>query len=257
MRGRYGRTTTGCAILGVLALTFALAYSGGGASPTSSAATGAPPGLAKIDHIIFIVKENHSFDNYFGRFPGADGAVVGRTDGGVTFPLAEAPDQVYPDIAHGAGDATSAVDGGRMDRFAQLPGALTLGVDHAYTAMYRQDIPGYWAYAQHFALADHFFSTVMGPTFPNHLVTIAAQNGGVISNPQHSRNHWGCDAPAGTFVQTRSAAGVAGTAFPCFDFSTLADRLNAARIPWRYYAPQAGQQGYIFWFCQDSMHTVA
>ncbi|HWE60080.1 MAG TPA: hypothetical protein VHB98_00060 [Chloroflexota bacterium] len=37
-----------------------------------------------------------------------------------------------------------------------------------------------------------------------------------------------------------------GTTVPCFDFTTLADRLNAAHIAWRYYAPQAGQQGYIF-----------
>ena len=74
MRGRFGWAQAGCAILGLLALIGALAYTGGAGSPTSRAATAAPPGLAKIDHIIFIVKENHSFDNYFGRFPGADGA---------------------------------------------------------------------------------------------------------------------------------------------------------------------------------------
>src|SRR6267142_2298338 len=27
-----------------------------------------------IDHVVIIVKENHSFDNYFGTFPGANGA---------------------------------------------------------------------------------------------------------------------------------------------------------------------------------------
>ena len=26
-----------------------------------------------IQHVVIIVKENHAFDNYFGRFPGADG----------------------------------------------------------------------------------------------------------------------------------------------------------------------------------------
>src|ERR1035437_4855761 len=203
-------------------------------------------GLSKIDHIIFIIKENHSFDNYFGRFPGADGATTGRTSTGSTVRLVEAPDQVYPDIAHGAAAAAQATDHGRMDAFDRLPGALTLGVKHAYAEMYERDIPDYWAYARHFTLDDHFFSTVLGPTFPNHLVTIAAQNGGVISNPQHSQNRWGCDAPAGAFVQTRSASGQSGTAFPCFDFTTLADRLNAQHVDWRYYAPQAGQQGYIF-----------
>jgi len=206
----------------------------------------APGGLAKIDHFVFIIKENHSFDNYFGRFPGADGATTGRTSAGQILPLAEAPDQVYPDIAHDAGSAGAAVNSGRMDGFDQLPGAITLGVDHAYTEMYQQDIPNYWAYAQHFTLDDHFFSTVLGPTFPNHLATIAGQNGGVISNPQRSGGRWGCDAPAGTYVVTRTAAGKQGTTFPCFDFTTLADQLNAANVGWRYYAPQAGQQGYIF-----------
>jgi len=50
-----------------------------------------------------------------------------------------------------------------MDGFDRLPGALTLGVNHAYTAMYQRDIPNYWAYARHFTLDDHFFSTILGP----------------------------------------------------------------------------------------------
>ena len=37
----------------------------------------------KIKHIVFVIKENRTFDNYFGQFPGADGATTGRTcDGG-------------------------------------------------------------------------------------------------------------------------------------------------------------------------------
>src|SRR5712692_3450408 len=34
-------------------------------------------GLRRIQHIVFIVKENRTFDNYFGTFPGADGATTG------------------------------------------------------------------------------------------------------------------------------------------------------------------------------------
>src|SRR5215831_2662055 len=36
-------------------------------------------GLGQIEHIVFIVKENRSFDNYFGTFPGAEGATSGQT----------------------------------------------------------------------------------------------------------------------------------------------------------------------------------
>src|SRR5437763_6394858 len=140
-------------------------------------------GIAKIDHIVFIIKENHSFDNYFGRFPGADGVTAGRTSTGAVVPLVEAPDQVSPDISHSSRAAELAYDGGRMDAFDRIAGAMTLGVDHSYVQMRPHDIPAYWAYARRFVLDDHFFSTIMGPSFPNHLVTIAAQSGDVTSNP--------------------------------------------------------------------------
>src|SRR5205823_6574586 len=99
-----------------------------------------PHGLDKINHIVFIIKENHSFDNYFGRFPGADGATRGRTSTGEVLPLAEAPDQVYPDISHSSGSADLAYDAGRMDYFDRIAGAETLGVDHSYVQMWPRDI---------------------------------------------------------------------------------------------------------------------
>ncbi|MCA1597853.1 MAG: hypothetical protein LC769_02325, partial [Chloroflexi bacterium] len=60
----------------VLAIA-AIVLLGVGALPWSpallphAAARDVPPGLDKITHVIFLIKENHSFDNYFGRFPGA------------------------------------------------------------------------------------------------------------------------------------------------------------------------------------------
>ncbi len=217
--------------------------------------SGFPRRSGTIDHIVFIIKENHSFDNYFGRFPGADGATTGRTSTGEVVPLQEAPDQTSPDIAHSADAAYAAYDGGRMDAFDRQTNALVLGVDAAYTQMSPRDIPDYWAYARRFTLDDHFFSSVMGPTFPNHLVTIVAQNNGVVSNPQLSRGRWGCDSPPGAYVQTVAANGGRGAAFPCFDIPTLVDRLNQRRIDWRYYAPTSGQPGYI-WSTFDAIRHV-
>jgi phospholipase C len=213
------------------------------------------PGLGKINHIVFIIKENHSFDNYFGRFPGADGATTGRTASGQVVPLAEAPDQVYPDVAHSADAAFAAYDGGRMNGFDRLAGAVTLGVNHAYTQMYPADIPSYWAYARHFTLDDHFFSSIMGPTFPNHLMTIAAQNADVISNPTVASGRWGCDSPALSHAQTVSVAGHKGATYPCFDMATLADRLNGSHVSWRYYAPGIGHSGYI-WSTFDAIRHI-
>ncbi len=233
-----------------------------GASPvTVTAPATLPAGFQKIKHIVFIIKENRSFDHYFGLFPGADGASVGRTSSGELVPLRVAPDQVSPDPAHSAQSAYVAYDHGRMDRFDLIPGAVDLGVDDAYTQMRERDIPDYWAYARRFTLDDHFFSTIMGPSLPNHLVTIAAQSANVNSNPAfvnspaYNDTSWGCDAAAGTFVTTLSPARRQGHTAPCFDIATLADRLNAKHIAWRYYAPPEHQAGYI-WSTFDAIRHI-
>lgn len=71
---------TGTVAAGALLATFGfLALS---LFPASSTARSLPCGLDKIKHIIFIIKENRSFDTYFGRFPGADGATYGRMSTG-------------------------------------------------------------------------------------------------------------------------------------------------------------------------------
>ena len=43
------------------------------ASPSLVKIASGAKGIAKIDHLIFIVQENRSFDHYFGTFPGANG----------------------------------------------------------------------------------------------------------------------------------------------------------------------------------------
>ena len=224
-------------------------------SPSSTTAAPVPPTLGTITHIVFIIKENRSFDHYFGRFPGVDGATTGRTSSGEIVPLQEAPDQIFPDPAHSTAASYLADDRGRMDAFDRIPGAIDLGVDHAYTQMYPGDIPNYWAYVRHFTLDDHFFSTVMGPSFPNHLVTIAAQSGNANSNPTRFNGNWGCDSLRGSYVTTVGPRGNSGSAYPCFDFTTLADRLNAHHIGWRYYAPQQGEAGYI-WSSFDAVKHI-
>jgi len=100
MRGRIGWAGGSCLLLGLLMITGSLLATGS-AAPASHVARSTAPGLTKISHIIFIIKENHSFDNYFGRYPGADGATSGRLSTGEIVPLTEASDQVYPDLAHG------------------------------------------------------------------------------------------------------------------------------------------------------------
>ena len=52
-----------------------------------------------IKHVVFLIMENRSFDNVFGRFPGADGTRVGNDDGSPR-PLTKASLQRAHDLPH-------------------------------------------------------------------------------------------------------------------------------------------------------------
>jgi phospholipase C len=195
-----------------------------------------------IQHIVFIVKENHTFDNYFGTYPGAEGTTFGRISTGELVPLGHTPDRLPHDIDHSFFPTVFAMHVGLMDRFDTLQGGETfLG----YTQMTEADIPNYFAYARNFVLADWMFSSLSGPSFPNHLYTVAAQAGGAIDNP--GVGGWGCDASSGELVAVMdNESGQVSYQFPCFEFRTLADVLEERGISWKYYGPHAGQIGYVW-----------
>ena len=172
----------------------------------------------KIQHIVFIVKENRSFDIYFGTFPGADGATTGdHLDRRADRRCATRPTECR---------ATSATTGKTRAwrcttarwtastwsrRQRQRNDLLSM------TQYRRSDIPNYWSYAEHFALADHMFSSLAGPSFPNHLYTVAAQSGGAINNPNSLT--WGCDADRTHHrASDRVPAGSSRRQYPCFEF---------------------------------------
>ncbi len=141
-------------------------------------------GLAAIQHIVFVIKENRTFDNYFGTFPGAEGATGGTISTGRVILLGHTPDTTPRSIYNGWSCAIKAIDGGKMDQFDLIPGGNVNGDYLAYRQLDEQDIANYFAYARNFVLADHMFSSVHGPSFPNHLYAVAAQSGGAIGNPQ-------------------------------------------------------------------------
>jgi phospholipase C len=218
------------------------------------------PGFTNIRHIVFIIKENRSFDHYFGTYPGADGATFGRISTGAVIPLAHAPDRVPCDPGHFWQSAHTAVDGGKMDRFDKIIPNCLLSDGQTflpYSQMQRQDIPNYWEYARNFVLADRMFSSLEGPSFPNHLYTVAATSAGAINNPGGLTKpvSWGCDSSAGATVGVMAADGTITQQYPCFDMQTLADLLENAGISWRYYAPGRGQSGYV-WSALDAVRHI-
>jgi phospholipase C len=211
-------------------------------------------GLAKINHIVFLIKENRTFDTYFGTFPGADGATWGKTSTGELVKLGHTPDRTPYDLGHRWQDILKASDDGRMDQFDQVVNGNVSGYLLPYTQMTESDIPNYFAYARNFVLADRMFSSVDGPSFPNHLFTVAAQSAGVISNPKATAT-WGCDADENKTVDVIDDQGSITKQFPCFDFQTLADELEKANVAWKYYAPPKGHPGYI-WSALDAIKHI-
>ncbi len=143
----------------------------------------AAAGIKKIKHVIFIIQENHSFDNYFGTYPGADGLPSQTclhalpTSQGCLRPFHQTSLTLHCDLPHDWINAHAAYNNGKMDGFVWAEGSVdTLGYYDGH------DIPNYWDYAKHFTLCDRFFSSLNGPSFPNHLYTVAAQSGGIVQN---------------------------------------------------------------------------
>src|SRR3989442_7776614 len=109
-----------------------------------------------IQHVVIIVKENHAFDNYFGRFPGADGDPS----------LALAPDPPLADQPHDHAAWLKRATGAVKEQYGQ------------------SNIPNYWRYAQQYTLCDKYFTAVAGPSTPNHLMLITADSP-IINNPHY------------------------------------------------------------------------
>ena len=246
-------------VLGIV--LFAVALRGMVDMPRSEAqsvvAGSTPTAPDPIQHIVILVKENRSFDNYFGTFPGADGSRTGQTSDGQTIPLLHTPDHTLTDINHAGDAARVAVNGGRMNGFDKLEGAIQDGQDIALSQLYQSDIPNYWRYASTFTLDDHFFSTINGPSFPNHLVTVAGTSNNTDDNPiLNSYHSWGCDA--GPYTKVDAVNPQTGQHYftkPCFDITTLPDELQKAGVSWKYYAPGQFQSGYI-WSALNSVKHI-
>ena len=208
-----------------------------------------------IKHVVFVIKENRTFDHMFGRFPGANGVTVG-IDQGEPRPLTRALDAIPTDIKHCYECSLQAWNEGAMDGFATVTDAADR---FAYTQYLPEDLPNYWHWAQEFVLGDNFFASAQGPSFPNHLFTIAATSGGTHENPpqdpallreRHQETglfkSWGCDALETAYVPVVDSEGITKKVPPCFDFLTEGDLLTRAGIPWAYYAATQFQNGYIW-----------
>jgi phospholipase C len=231
--------------------------------PTPSIANAKQVALAKqhLEHVVFLIKENRTFDTYFGTYPGADGTTVGYTCDGRKVPLVKAHDVTAgPD--HSFASGIHAINGGEMNCFDTLFNGLLM---QAYVQYGKDQIPNYWAYAKHFVLGDRFFTSVYGPTGIEHLDTVAAQTARFIDHErERPPGMYGdndipreyCGDPTELAYRFRRLTekqvvevGIlenqaepgpifrdyANLQWPCVDIPILPDQLEAAGLSWKYY----------------------
>jgi phospholipase C len=246
-----------------------------------------------LEHFIYIIQENITFDHYFGTYPGADGipanTLLPYLPGGkpqmAPFHLHQT--FIPHDLNHSWQAAHAAMDNGKMDGFlwAEWPlalrrfwkgtvpepdpeevipvpgipslpvrrnnqrrqqvgeGAAVAGgqfnpgiyagplpatpnwVKNTMSYYDWHEIPNYWEYARKFTLCDRFFSSLAGPSEPNHLYSVAASSGGMVNNPM------------------RNVAGQEGV----YSFPTMAELLQNSGISWKYYDEKPNPHKHSLW----------
>jgi phospholipase C len=194
--------------------------------------------IQDIEHIVFLMQENRSFDHYFGTLRGVRGfgdphpmrqpngePVWSQADGSNrVLPFhPDAPDlglQFLVDLPHGWTDTHNAWNGGKYDQWIPNKGKPTM----AYLT--RNDIPFYYALADAFTVCDAYHCSFLGATDPNRY---------------HMWTGWvGNDGKGGGPVVDNSEAG--------YDWHTFPERLAKAGISWKVYQDAgAGLDADHFW----------
>ena len=252
----------------VLALALAFALSACGQVPSASSpfagealvrhASGSTP----IQHIVLLVQENRSFDNFFATFPGADGTTTGQLKN-KTIPLHVAKLNSKCSYGHLYPGYRRDYNGGKMNGFyleggdtGNAKGCPVKAGKGPYQYVNPKAIAPYWQIAQQYVLADHMFQTQGSGSFTAHQDLIRGgttfdeyQTESFVDVPDHAP--WGCDAPEYT-VTTYLLAQTSHPKykyhqgpFPCSsDFAssasyyrTLRDLLDAQNVSWKYYVP--------------------
>jgi phospholipase C len=240
--------------------------------------TNIPSGQAepKIQHLIFIIQENHSFDNYFGTYPGANGfppnvsvpsntsqafsASVAPFHLSASIPVSITGDELPAGISDPEELAAAMAD--PTSPFHLTNESIGGDLSHAWTVAHQawdngkmdgfvkaegnittmgyydyQDIPYYWDYACNYVLDDNFFSSEMGPSLPNHLYIASGAGGPTNLTGNYIINGSFVDNPPNTFY----SSGVDLT------WETLAQELSNANMTWTWYDGNANATAPTIW----------
>ncbi len=146
-----------------------------------------PTAKTPIEHVLVLMQENHSFDNYFGTYPGANGfspdtcMPVDPFDPNNTecirpFHLGDG-DVEMDDPDHSEETHALQYNDGRLDGFVYALNSRNQDGRLAMAHYDEQDLPYYWNILDEYVLFDNFFSSVHGGSLDNHLYWVAATTG--------------------------------------------------------------------------------
>ena len=199
--------------------TMAACAAAGDDSAADTAGSGAVvPG--RIDHVIFLMMENRSFDHVLGSLSllegrvEVDGLAAGMSNpdaGGVAHVVRPTTVDCVPDPPHGWTSSHDQFNGGANDGFVVAyarAGAPDPGEVMAYLT--RDDAPISYALADQFAVCHAWHASVMGPTWPNRFYAHAGTSDGQRGNDLREGGQ-------------------------AFTFPTVWHKLEDAGVDWKYY----------------------
>ncbi len=222
-----------------------------------------------IKHVVIVIQENRTFDDFFATFPGADGTRYGEMKNGakrVRIKLRQVNLAEPCDWGHGYTNYRRDYDDGKMDGF-NLEGGSKACHGQAGKGPYQyvkpSQIAPYWDIAKQYVLADKMFQTQGSGSFTAHQDLIA---GGTILNKSQNEvvvdfptaTPWGCDAQTGTKTSLLADLRLQpnqGPA-PCFTYKTLRDLLDAKKVSWKYYSPPEPYGLGAYWNAFDAIKAV-
>jgi phospholipase C len=208
------------AVLVPLALLAAGTTAGTTHAARAGAAASGPTPRTPIRHFLMLMQEGHSFDNYFGRYPGADGlpgdaclpADPDRRGGRCVRPFHLGDRSAS--LPHSARTFRNQLNGGRMDGFVRALSRIGAEQPQAPMGFYdARDIPFYWNLADRYVLFDRFFAASSGGSVSNHMFWLTGTPGD---------RRYPDRIPPGGF---RSAGAPA----------TIFDRLQERGLSWKVY----------------------
>jgi phospholipase C len=199
--------------------------------------------LEAVEHIVFLMLENRSYDHYFGAYPRGRGfndhpkhslGVFAQDypGGSNLVPKHKLLPFALPsnhgldstdDLTHDWGPMHECWNHGKMDSWVKVHtepalegprGAMTMGY---YT---RAQLPFHWALADHFTLADAYHASIIGPTHPNRMM---ANSGTIDPSGQHG----------GPIVATSATD---DTLWNC-TWTTVQELLEDKGVSWKVYTP--------------------